>query len=277
MKRHTHSHTHGERILIDEIAYASALRQVSPMWKIFVSLYSLFLCLFSHTWVISVLILCAMLIAMTAIGKTRWHHIIRLMQIPLAFVILGCIMILLQVSHHGEKMLLAIPVGSWYFGVTAESVHQFGQVFLQCLAAVSCLYFLSTSTPMTELFTALRRMHIPGFLVEMMELVYRYIFVLLEAASQIRNAQECRLGYATLKTGFYSTGQLISNLFLRAYRQADWTYTAMESRGYTDEVRTLGLAYETKGWQKGLAVGYSVLLTAAVLICRIGGSRWGLF
>ena len=42
MKRHTHSHTHGERILIDEIAYASALRQVSPMWKIFVSLYSLF-------------------------------------------------------------------------------------------------------------------------------------------------------------------------------------------------------------------------------------------
>lgn len=115
MKRHTHSHTHGERILIDEIAYASALRQVSPMWKIFVSLYSLFLCLSSHTWVISVLILCAMLIAMTAIGKTRWHHIIRLMQIPLAFVILGCIMILLQVSHHGEKMLLAIPVGRLVF------------------------------------------------------------------------------------------------------------------------------------------------------------------
>lgn len=27
MKRHTHSHTHGERILIDEIAYASALRR----------------------------------------------------------------------------------------------------------------------------------------------------------------------------------------------------------------------------------------------------------
>ena len=109
MKRHTHSHTHGERILIDEIAYASALRQVSPMWKIFVSLYSLFLCLSSHTWVISVLILCAMIIAMTAIGKTRWHHIIRLMQIPLAFVILGCIMILLQVSHTARKCCWRVP------------------------------------------------------------------------------------------------------------------------------------------------------------------------
>lgn len=174
-------------------------------------------------------------------------------------------------------MLVSLHLGSWYFGITGESLHQFGQVFLQCLAAVSCLYFLSATTPMTELFTALRRLHLPAFLVEMMELVYRYIFVLMESASQIRNAQECRLGYGSLKTSFYSMGQLVSNLFLRAYRQADRTYTAMESRGYTDEVRTLGLTYETTGWQKGLAVGYSVLLTGAVLFCRIGGSVWGLF
>ena len=108
MKRHTHSHSHGERILIDEIAYASALRRVSPFWKIFVSLYSLLLCLISHTWAVSVLILCCMLTAMTAIGKTRWHHVIHLMQIPLAFVVLGCIMILLQISHHGESMLVSL-------------------------------------------------------------------------------------------------------------------------------------------------------------------------
>ena len=273
MKKHTHSHshTHGERILIDEIAYASALCRVSPMWKLFFALYSLVLCLISHTYLLSVLILCTMLFVMTAIGKTRWHHIIRLMQIPLAFVILGCIMILLQVSHHGEKMLLAIPVGSWYFGVTAESVHQFGQVFLQCLAAVSCLYFLSTSTPMTELFTALRRMHLPGFLVEIMELVYRYIFVLLEIAAQIRNAQECRLGYATLKTGLYSMGQLISNLFIRAYRQAERTYIAMESRGYTGEIRTLGIAYETKSWQKAGIVCWCIGITGLAAVLRIWG------
>ena len=147
MKRHTHSHSHRERILIDEIAYASALRRVSPFWKIFVSLYSLLLCLISHTWAVSVLILCCMLTAMTAIGKTRWHHVIHLMQIPLAFVVLGCIMILLQISHHGESMLVSLHLGSWYFGITGESLHQFGQVFLQCLAAVSCLYFLSATTP----------------------------------------------------------------------------------------------------------------------------------
>jgi len=210
MKRHTHFHSHGERILIDEIAYASALRRVSPFWKIFVSLYSLLLCLISHTWVVSVLILCCMLTAMTAIGKTRWHHVIHLMQIPLAFVVLGCIMILLQISHHGESMLVSLHLGSWYFGITGESLHQFGQVFLQCLAAVSCLYFLSATTPMTELFTALRRLHLPAFLVEMMELVYRYIFVLMESASQIRNAQPSGVWLVKDKLLFHGTADLQS-------------------------------------------------------------------
>lgn len=273
MKKHTHSHshTHRERILIDEIAYASALCRVSPMWKLFFALYSLVLCLISHTYLLSVLILCTMLFVMTAIGKTRWHHVICLMKIPLGFVILGTVLLLIQVTKSQEHMLWAFSVGKWQVGVTGESLSQFSHTFLQCLAAVSCLYFLSTSTPMTELFTALRRIHLPGFLVEIMELVYRYIFVLLEIAAQIRNAQECRLGYATLKTGFYSMGQLISNLFIRAYRQAERTYIAMESRGYTGEIRTLGIAYETKSWQKAGIVCWCIGITGLAAVLRIWG------
>jgi len=104
-----------------------------------------------------------------------------------------------------------------------------------------------------------------------MELVYRYIFVLLEIAAQIRNAQECRLGYATLKTGLYSMGQLISNLFIRAYRQAERTYIAMESRGYTGEIRTLGIAYETKSWQKAGIVCWCIGITGLAAVLRIWG------
>jgi cobalt/nickel transport system permease protein len=88
----------------------------------------------------------------------------------------------------------------------------------------------------------------------------------MEIAAQIRTAQECRLGYATLKTGFYSMGQLISNLFSRAYHQAERTYTAMESRGYTDEVRTLGMQYQTKKWHYVGAGLISALLTGLVIV-----------
>lgn len=266
--KHLHHHSHGERIFIDDIAYASLLRPVSPSLKIFISLYSLLLCLISKTYLVSVLILLVMLFCILAIGKTKWYYVLRLLRIPLAFIILGCIMVLIQITNTPLEMLCSLSLGSVKIGITGESLDQFGHLFVQCFAAVSCLYFLSATTPMTELFTALRRIHIPGFLVEMMELVYRYIFVLLEIASRIRNAQECRLGYGNLKTAFYSMGQLISNLFIRAYRQADRTYTAMESRGYTGEVKTLGLSYRTKAWHKVSAAVYTTVLTGIVLALK---------
>ncbi|WP_298483906.1 cobalt ECF transporter T component CbiQ [uncultured Ruminococcus sp.] len=266
---HHHSHSHGERILIDQIAYASSLRKVSPFLKIFVSLYSLVLCLVSKTYLVSILILICMLLAMTAVGKTRWHHVMQLMKIPLTFIVLGSVMVLIQITRTPQDMLYALTLGHWHIGITSASLDQFGHLFVQCLAAVSCMYFLSVTTPMTELFTALRRMHVPAFLVEIMELVYRYIFVLMEISSQIRNAQECRLGYSTLKTGFYSTGQLISNLFIRAYRQAERTYMAMESRGYTGDLTTLGLAYETKPQLLIGSVVYGVIMTVVVIALKI--------
>lgn len=272
MKRihhHRHRHAHGERILMDQVAYASELRVVSPFLKIFIALYSLFLCLISKTYLVSVLIFMCMFFSMTAMGKTPWHFVLRMMRIPLAFIMLGCIMVMIQITNTPQEMLYAFSLGSWQIGITHASLSQFGHLFVQCLSAVSCLYFLSATTPMTELFTALRRMHLPAFLVEMMELVYRYIFVLMEIASQIRNAQECRLGYGTLKTSFYSMGQLISNLFIRAYRQAERTYTAMESRGYTGDVKTLGITYRTKPQHWMIAVGYTVLLTVLMIWLKI--------
>lgn len=273
MKCIHHHHSHGERILIDQIAYASMLRPILPSLKIFIALYSLLLCLISKTYLVSIFILFAMLFGITVIGKTRWHDVIRLMQIPLAFIILGCIMLLIQITNTQQEMLCSFSFYNWQIGITYASLDQFGHLFVQCLAAVSCLYFLSTTTPMTELFTALRRMHIPTFLVEMMELVYRYIFVLMEITSQIRNAQECRLGYSTLKTSFYSLGQLISNLFIRAYRQAERTYTAMESRGYTGEVKTLGFQYQTKYWHVISTIIYAVVLTSIVAVLKFFGGQ----
>lgn len=271
----THSHTNGGKIMIDEIAYASALRQTSPFLKIIISCYGLIVCLVFKICLVSALVLFCMLFAIIAISKMRWHQMIQLLKIPLSFILLGCIMLLIVFTKDAEQsMFVSFPIGDWYIGITGRSLSQFSELFVRCFAAVSCMFFLSTTTPMTELFTALRRMHFPGFLVEIMELVYRYIFVLLEIASQIRNAQECRLGYATLKTSFYSAGQLIANLFIRAYKQAERTYMAMESRGYTGDLKTLQLSYITKPSQIMISIVYMLCITVIAVAChiwRIGG------
>ncbi len=58
-------------------------------------------------------------------------------------------------------------------------------------------------------------------MVELMELIYRFIFVLTETASRIRLAQESRLGYVGAAALPVVPGTLASMVFLRAWRKAD--------------------------------------------------------
>ncbi len=257
---HSHSHSTGG-FLLDEIAYSCPRPGVSPILKIFVSLYSLIVCLAAERLLVSLLILLSMLVVLHFGYKIRWGTLGKLFSIPLGFIFLGGVVILFEVTTKDTGLLFGIPFGRFFLGITGDSFSRFYHVLLQCLTAVSCMYYLSATTPMTELFTALRRLHLPGFLVEIMELVYRYIFVLLSIAGQIHNAQACRLGYGSLKAGFRSMGQLIANLFLRAYAQAERTYVAMESRGYTGEVKTLGIPYQTKPWHILVAIAYGIGIT----------------
>ena len=112
-------------------------------------------------------------------------------------------------------------------------------LFFRALGAVGAMYFLALNTPVTDLTMCLGRLHVPRLLVELMELIYRFIFVLSETAGSIRTAQASRLGYQGLRRSLSSLGTMASLVFLRAWRRADRIYAALESRGYTGSLTTL--------------------------------------
>jgi cobalt/nickel transport system permease protein len=92
---------------------------------------------------------------------------------------------------------------------------------------------------MVDLTDQLRRWRVPSLLVEMMMLVYRFVFVLLETAAAMHVAQEVRLGYSSRGRWMRSMGMLASNLYLRSQRRADALFTALSCRGYAGELRVL--------------------------------------
>ena len=114
-----------------------------------------------------------------------------------------------------------------------------GRVFCTALGCVGAMYFLALSTPITDLTLCLGRLHVPRLMVELMELIYRFIFVLTETAGHIRTAQASRLGYQSAGRSLHSLGLLASTVFLRAWRKADRVYAALESRGYAGSLATL--------------------------------------
>ena len=96
--------------------------------------------------------------------------------------------------------------------------------------------------------------------------------MLAETASNIRIAQESRLGYQGLGRSLSSMGTLISVVFLRAWRKADRVYTALESRGYANRLATLSGDYRPGRWLYPTAAG--VALGQLLVFClerRVAG------
>lgn len=104
------------------------------------------------------------------------------------------------------------------------------------IGAVSVMATLVSATPFTEFLASLAWLRVPRGIVEISMLAYRYIFLLLDDAAVIYNAQKNRLGYSSLKRSFTSLGVLAGSLTLKALDSSQHATTAMIQRGYDGRV-----------------------------------------
>ena len=180
-------------------------------------------------------------------NDTRNKVFLKFLTVPLAFLALGCLTIVVNAHPQGTPVLAGLSVGSQVWGITRDSAFQGLAILSKSLGAISAMYFLALNTPVTDLTMALEKLHVPRLLVELMELIYRFIFVLAETAEHIHTAQDSRLGYQGFRRSVSSLGMLASMVFLRSWRKAERIYTALESRGYTGSLTTLAGQYRP-GW-----------------------------
>lgn len=132
------------------------------------------------------------------------------------------------------------------------------QLILTALGAVSCLYFLSFTTPMPDILEVLGKLHCPGLLIELMLLIYRFIFILLNTASAITTSQNCRLGNKDYRTSLKSFGLLGSVLMMRAISRSNKLYDAMEARCYDGRIQVLSENQPPR--KKSLPLSQSLIL-----------------
>jgi cobalt/nickel transport system permease protein len=107
-------------------------------------------------------------------------------------------------------------------------IHIIARVF----GAVFSVLFLTMTTPAYKLLKAAERLRAPKALVEISLFAYRYVFVLLEDAITIYQAQKVRLGYSGAGRSVRSLGTLCGAVFVRAYSRAEAAADSMELRGY---------------------------------------------
>ena len=251
---------------IDAYAYANRLRRTHPAEKILFALLTIGVVLVASSPVVSaVAFLLAALAAtlLAGIGLKAYWYFVRL---PLGFIMVSVLtMAITTVPADGAGALVSLPVGPWRLGVLPESLAQVARVFSVSFASVGATIFLALTTPMVDICDQLRRWKVPALFVELMTLVYRFIFVLIETAQAMHVAQEARLGYSTAGRSLKSVGMLVSNLYLRSNARASALFTALTARGYTGDLTVLR---EEPVWSRRnlLLIGGAELLLVAVAV-----------
>lgn len=232
-------------LTIDKLCYYSRLRYVNAMEKFTYTVLTLIFCVASRS-----LLMAAFVLAVNGILTVKkggipfsqyWHYL----MIPLAFLIISTLAVIVNISHTPLNAF-AFPVGSYYLTGSYASLHRGVQMILTALASVSCLYFLSFNTPMTDILCVLKKLHCPDLLVELMLLIYRYIFLLLEISSSISISQDSRLGNRNFRTSLKSFGAMVSVLLIRAMAKSGALYDSMEARCYDGRLKVLDEQYPPK-------------------------------
>jgi cobalt/nickel transport system permease protein len=241
----------------DRYAYASRLRRVNPLAKLAVMACTAAVSLAAGSAAVSLFTLAVMSVFTLALGGVNPRVLSRMLRVPCGFLLIAVLTVAVgRVTP--DDMLLGLRAGGAHYGVTAQTLKQSVTVFAKAISVVSCVYFFTLTTPMTDFSRALARLRLPKLFIELMDMIYRFIFVLTDTAARIKTAQTARLGYRDARTSMRSTGTLASMVFLRAYRKSDRVYTALEARGYDGTLTTAAQGYES---------GRRVLFLGALAVC----------
>ncbi|MEJ8278552.1 cobalt ECF transporter T component CbiQ [Pseudonocardia spirodelae] len=236
-------------LLIDETAHAGRWRARHPGEKAFLALGLLVLAVVLPPWPGALLTGGAALALLLAGARVPWRTALRLLALPLGFVLVGALPLLVTVG--GDPWLAPAPDGP------ARAAELVGR----SLAAVACLVLFAATTPLTDTVARLR--WIPPAVLEITLLVYRMLFLLLDSLTAVREAQALRMGFRTRRATFRSLAAQGGAVFVRAFDRARRLEAGLAARGYDGSLR---VRVPARPVSPGFVAGSAALLVAVPVL-----------
>lgn len=249
--------------LIDRYAYTSRIRRIDPAQKAALSGLVIVLCLVLDQPTVGMLAVIWMAALAVVWAGVPGRVIGRVLLAEGLFLVLAVVGVVLSFSTAPPPPAFqGIRVGSLWVSTSAGSLGLAALLVSRALGCAAAMNFLALTTPLVDIVELLRRLRVPPVLIDLMSVMYRFVFVLLESMQRMHTAQQSRLGYATRRAAMRSSGLLASRMFIDAYQRSTRMQTALESRGYSGDLRVLSPAYrhDARIYWLGAAVTGSLLL-----------------
>jgi cobalt/nickel transport system permease protein len=230
------------RIQIDTLAYTNRLRWLAPEQKLIFAIALLIIAAFTHA-PIQILITVWMSVWTVVYAGIPAKIYLKLVYVASLFWLTSLPALLINgvdISHVNlvqSDSIAGVNFGAYYIYISSHGIGQGLTILTRAIASLSCLYFVMLTIPFTELLQTLCHLGIPSLLTDLLLLMYRFIFVLLNTANELWIAQQSRGGYRTFRIGMKSLALLIGQLLKRTLENYHQISLSLASRGFNGEFR----------------------------------------
>ena len=221
-----------EHIQMDALAYSSRMLNWAPLGKLLLVIVVLIANVMTDSVVTA--------LAVLAIGLALMAYSTN-MRIPfmLGVAIGEAILILIVacgiISINGDSSQPCIWRADFLWldlYMTADSFNQAWLVMIRAVAGITVMMAFATSTPIPHLAQALRQIRIPDEICEIVVLIYRYAFLLLERMDTMWSAANSRLGFSGFKRSMKTIASIAVGIFTSSMNMAEKAQVSLECRGY---------------------------------------------
>lgn len=204
---------------IDNCAYLNNIKDVNPLIKLGITFIGVIASMLTQNANIHILIMLFMTALIIFIARVDMKLYIKCLKIPIIFLIIGIGLNLINISFENKDYIFNVNILGLYIGTTEFAVKSSVNILLRAMSCIISIYFLILTTPFNQLIIVLKKLHIPHTLIELMILIYRFIFIFIEEAEEIYKSQQLKFGYTNLRTSYNSMSLLIKTLFFRMMRR----------------------------------------------------------
>ena len=246
---------------LEQYSVNSPLNKYNAAFKMAVSLLSAVFVLALNNIAVSIYVLVMSVIINIAVGKVNLRDYLRLNGAAFYFIIASTVALAVDISSV-EVAERNINLFGFYFYVTGENIYKAIKITFNAEAVINAVYFTSLSTSIWEITDVLRKLKVPESIVFIMDMTYRFIFVLYDTYNGMAISSKSRMGEKNFYSQVRSFGYKASGLFLLSLSKADKYYDSLVSRGYKGG---MSFFYEKKPVERNLVL-FSVLYFVLLLI-----------
>jgi len=251
--------------LLEHIAQKNGLREVNAYVKLAAGLGAILLCLLSTGYIAPLFIAVVLTCAILTLARIDAKTYAELFIVPLGFAIMSVAGIIL--INGGQDIFWQWDIlPSFSLSITRESINLGMFVFCRVIGGMSAMIFIALTTPMTDIFIVFRQCRVPEVVIDLMMIIYRTIFILIDQVIQIYHAQVMRLGYSTYRETLHSFATLCGDAFIASWDAGEDLIRAMDARCYDGKFALLGESRPVERIPCLAVVIFLALSTSVVII-----------